>query len=98
MFIILQLSSIPELDIDIPPNKEILEDKLEEDKCKETTAEEIKPNTEESKFDEISKPDVKPEYERFIKMVQVGVPVQAVKIKVKLEGLDPDVFEGILNK
>lgn len=52
------------------------------------------------------KPDVsqttdavtKPEYDRFIKLVHVGVPVQAVKLKVSIEGLDPDEFERLLKK
>ncbi|KAM3963738.1 coiled-coil domain containing 53 [Aphomia sociella] len=39
-----------------------------------------------------------PEYDRFIKMVQVGVPLQAVKLKVSMEGLDPDIFEKVLSK
>ncbi|XP_026752235.2 WASH complex subunit 3 [Galleria mellonella] len=39
-----------------------------------------------------------PEYDRFVKMVQVGVPLQAVKLKVSMEGLDPNVLEKIVNK
>ncbi|XP_063624270.1 WASH complex subunit 3 [Cydia splendana] len=41
---------------------------------------------------------VTPEYMRFVKMVQVGVPLQAVKLKLTLEGLDPSVFDKIMNK
>lgn len=41
---------------------------------------------------------VHPEYERFVKMVQVGVPVQAVKLKLQLEGLDPNVLDEVLQK
>lgn len=40
----------------------------------------------------------RPEYDRFVKMVQVGVPLQAVKLKVSLEGLDPNVLDTILGK
>ncbi|KPJ05523.1 WASH complex subunit CCDC53 [Papilio xuthus] len=40
----------------------------------------------------------KPEYDRFIKLVQVGVPLQAVKLKVAIEGLDPDEFECLMKK
>ncbi|XP_013181493.1 PREDICTED: WASH complex subunit CCDC53 [Papilio xuthus] len=40
----------------------------------------------------------KPEYDRFIKLVQVGVPLQAVKLKVAVEGLDPDEFESLMKK
>ncbi|KAF9795807.1 hypothetical protein SFRURICE_013813 [Spodoptera frugiperda] len=39
-----------------------------------------------------------PEYDRFVKMVQVGVPLQAVKLKLSLEGLDPNVLDAILGK
>lgn len=40
----------------------------------------------------------RPEYDRFVKMVQVGVPLQAAKLKCSLEGLDPDVLAEILGK
>ncbi|KAJ8730490.1 hypothetical protein PYW08_001903 [Mythimna loreyi] len=40
----------------------------------------------------------RPEYDRFVKMVQVGVPVQAVKLKLQLEGLDPNVLDEVLAK
>lgn len=39
-----------------------------------------------------------PEYDRFVKMVQVGVPLEAVKLKVSLEGLDPEILEKVLGK
>ena len=39
-----------------------------------------------------------PEYDRFVKMVQVGVPLQAVKLKLQLEGLDPNVLDEVLGK
>ncbi|KAH9640019.1 hypothetical protein HF086_008114 [Spodoptera exigua] len=39
-----------------------------------------------------------PEYDRFVKMVQVGVPLQAVKLKLSLEGLDPNILDEILGK
>lgn len=38
----------------------------------------------------------KPEYDKFVKMVQVGVPLQAVKLKVSLEGLDPEILEQLI--
>ncbi|XP_026486451.1 WASH complex subunit 3 [Vanessa tameamea] len=41
---------------------------------------------------------IKPEYERFIKMVQVGVPIDAVKLKISLEGLDPNELDKIMKK
>lgn len=33
-----------------------------------------------------------PEYDRFLKMVSVGVPLEAVKLKLSVEGLDLNVF------
>lgn len=32
-------------------------------------------------------------YQKFFKMVQVGVPVQAVKLKMQNEGLDPNILD-----
>lgn len=34
-----------------------------------------------------------PQYARFFRMIQVGVPVQAVRLKMKSEGLDPSILE-----
>lgn len=38
-----------------------------------------------------------PEYDRFIKMVSVGVPLEAVKLKLSTEGLDPNVFAKLVS-
>lgn len=32
-------------------------------------------------------------YKKYFKMMQVGVPIQAVKIKMQAEGLDPNILE-----
>lgn len=32
-------------------------------------------------------------FDRFFKMIQVGVPIQAVRIKMQAEGLDPGILE-----
>ncbi|KAJ2950308.1 hypothetical protein O0L34_g11674 [Tuta absoluta] len=37
-----------------------------------------------------------PEYDKFVKMVHVGVPLPAVKLKMSTEGLDPDILDKIL--
>ncbi|KAI5633856.1 subunit CCDC53 of WASH complex domain-containing protein [Phthorimaea operculella] len=37
-----------------------------------------------------------PEYDRFVKMVHVGVPLPAVKLKLSTEGLDPDILDKLL--
>lgn len=40
-----------------------------------------------------SKVKIDPLYGKFFKMVQVGVPVQAVKLKMQNEGLDPNILD-----
>lgn len=32
-------------------------------------------------------------YKKFFKMLQVGVPAQAIKLKMQVEGLDPSMLE-----
>lgn len=34
-----------------------------------------------------------PRYATFFKMIQFGVPIQAVKLKMDTEGLDPSILE-----
>lgn len=34
-----------------------------------------------------------PQYARFFRMIHVGVPVQAVRLKMQAEGLDPSILE-----
>lgn len=62
------------------------------------SVEEPEPKVEESQETPKEEAPVRPEYDRFLKMVQVGVPLQAVKLKVSIEGLDPNVLEEIINK
>lgn len=40
----------------------------------------------------------RPQYDRFVKMVHVGVPLQAAKLKCAMEGLDPNVLDEIIGK
>jgi WASH complex subunit CCDC53 len=35
-----------------------------------------------------------PSYKKFFKMVQMGIPLPAVKIKAQAEGLDPNVLDN----
>lgn len=51
------------------------------------------PEDVDSKVEE-SKLKVDVMYQKFFKMVQVGVPIQAVKLKMQNEGLDPNVLEA----
>lgn len=92
----LQLSSIPELTHNIPHTPEVAETPAIAEQTNALPIEETngEPEQSEDKTDSLARP----EYDRFIKMVQVGVPVQAVKLKVSLEGLDPNVLEDILRK
>lgn len=80
-----QLSSLPDvIDPEITSTKEPIET--------ENTSTEVGPviDTEEDKE------PVNLEYMRFVKMVQVGVPLQAVKLKVSMEGLDPNELDKML--
>jgi len=36
-----------------------------------------------------------PQYARFFRMIQVGVPVEAVRLKMQAEGLDPSILEWV---
>lgn len=86
---IFQLSSIPELN-SIGEKKEPQQLPIDDPKVVIENEPIIKEEVDEPL------PKVNPEYERFVKMVQVGVPIEAVKLKVSLEGLDPTVLEKIL--
>ncbi|XP_072938592.1 WASH complex subunit 3 [Epargyreus clarus] len=96
-----KLSSIPEVNVSSQPkeSQEISPQKLQPEKADVLTTEtaavegakEVEPQNEELQ-------KVKPEYERFVKMVQVGVPLNAVKLKLSLEGLDPEELDRILKK
>ncbi|CAK1600526.1 unnamed protein product [Parnassius mnemosyne] len=101
-----RLSSIPEVNNSSQTNEsaEALNNspiKTEEAKVDNqaqgiTNTEDKVPETEASTTDVSIQ--TKPEYERFLKMIQVGVPLEAVKLKVSLEGLDPNVLESFLKK
>ncbi|KAG6461257.1 hypothetical protein O3G_MSEX012516 [Manduca sexta] len=92
-----KLSSIPELDNTKAPELDNKPQAIETQKQTAQDSPKTEPivSVEESKE---TKSEIRPEYEKFVKMVQVGVPLQAVKLKVSLEGLDPNIFEAIMNK
>ncbi|KAL0881248.1 hypothetical protein ABMA27_002345 [Loxostege sticticalis] len=87
-----RLSSIPEVNT----TKEIAKPQEDTQVEKPPEKEETEPSL-ETQETEPSPVQARPEYDRFVKMVQVGVPLQAVKLKVSMEGLDPDIFEQIIN-
>ncbi|XP_045768949.1 WASH complex subunit 3 [Maniola jurtina] len=94
-----RLSSIPEVNTpqkDPKPEDKNDSNSNEQDKDNKATEpnEELVPQLETA----IGPTAAKPEYERFIKMVQVGVPIDAVKLKISLEGLDPSEFDNIMRK
>ncbi|CAG4934470.1 unnamed protein product [Parnassius apollo] len=101
-----RLSSIPEVNDSSQTNESVKsldnsQVKTEEAEVDNQTqgiknTEEKAPETEASTTNDSIQ--TKPEYERFIKMIQVGVPLEAVKLKVSLEGLDPKVLESLLKK
>ncbi|XP_047119415.1 WASH complex subunit 3 isoform X1 [Schistocerca piceifrons] len=45
-------------------------------------------------------PQIDPTLSKFVRMIQVGVPVQAVRMKMQAEGMDPSVLDnyGALSK
>lgn len=51
---------------------------------------EVESKDEETKVQSAAKD---PRYEKYFKMLHVGVPKQAVKLKMKQEGLDPSILE-----
>uniref|UniRef100_A0A8D8R5B1 WASH complex subunit CCDC53 n=1 Tax=Cacopsylla melanoneura TaxID=428564 RepID=A0A8D8R5B1_9HEMI len=48
----------------------------------------------ETDADNKPKEEVPEELKRFYKMIQFGVPVQAVKLKMKAEGFDPELIQS----
>ncbi|CAH2077190.1 unnamed protein product, partial [Iphiclides podalirius] len=101
-----RLSSIPEVnDVSKTDVKEEICDSSQEkpEDLEECSVNETILNTEDKKQDTEGSDvnhtiQAKPEYYRFIKMIQVGVPLGAVKLKVSLEGLDPKQLDSLLKK
>lgn len=94
----LQLSSIPEVNAETDtakPQDPITEQTTD---INETNSEQINAADESIPESSNTAEKIKPEYERFVKMVQVGVPIDAVKLKISLEGLDPNELDRILKK
>ncbi|CAH4029265.1 unnamed protein product [Pieris brassicae] len=95
-----RLSSLPEIS---SPEPSLIKQQFETNSENTTQAEattdaEEKTTEEEKTTDGEEKPTqtIKAEYMRFVKMVHVGVPIQAVKLKASLEGLDPNELDIIL--
>lgn len=92
------MSSIPEVNTDTKltkaENTSITANEETKEK-NETIIEEEKETSNDTA--DLNTNKIKPEYERFVKMVQVGVPKDAVKLKISLEGLDPNELDKILS-
>ncbi|CAH0581657.1 unnamed protein product [Chrysodeixis includens] len=100
-----RLSSIPELNTPSPTTTEVQkaeaapsEAPTESQNTSPVSAEPQlqQPEEQAPNVDTIEGKVARPEYDRFVKMVQVGVPLQAVKLKLSLEGLEPKVLDEIL--
>ncbi|XP_045447340.1 WASH complex subunit 3 [Melitaea cinxia] len=93
-----RLSSIPEVNTETDaakPQEPVTEQPTE---INEANSEQINAANENIPENSNTAEKIKPEYERFVKMVQVGVPIDAVKLKISLEGLDPNELDRILKK
>ncbi|XP_022814293.1 WASH complex subunit 3 [Spodoptera litura] len=103
-----RLSSIPELNTATPTLLQKPAEVTETTSTEETPAAEPQnmvpvqdtkeQETPSESTDTVEGKSSHPEYDRFVKMVQVGVPLQAVKLKLSLEGLDPNILDQILGK
>lgn len=101
--IFFQLSSIPEVNKESEKTKSeyivnvTIETEENQDENQKTETKPVIPeNAAVCNNTDLNVNKVKPEYERFIKMVQVGVPKDAVKLKISLEGLDPNELDKML--
>ncbi|XP_041987300.1 WASH complex subunit 3 [Aricia agestis] len=92
-----RLSSIPEINPSTEPTskQEVISDSSNDNNNNELEDTNHDINHAEQN---LSQTEISSEYERFVKMVHVGVPIEAVKLKLSLEGLDVHIFEQILGK
>lgn len=97
MFRFTQLSSIPGLEQEHHKESNNINEnnasKLEEikvPKVDEPDKSEVDSKDEETKVQSAAKD---PRYEKYFKMLHVGVPKQAFKSKMEQEGLDPSILE-----
>ncbi|CAL7934583.1 unnamed protein product [Xylocopa violacea] len=90
------LASVPGLDQD--QNTKCAIENTDENKQKENDTSKDEPETvkqEEPKVVQTEEQSAKtdPRYEKYLKMVHFGVPKEAVKLKMKQEGLDPSILD-----
>ncbi|XP_044750804.1 WASH complex subunit 3 [Coccinella septempunctata] len=89
-----QLSSIPDENFRIENDSIVENDPVQ---IENSASDEILPEIESVDIvePEESKPSNNPIYSKYFKMVQVGVPAQAVKLKMMSDGLDPNVLDQV---
>lgn len=97
-----KLNSVPGLDSQDVKNKtvEIAPPVSEVVRTEEKMDTEETPAVIESKEIELppAKPTLDPEHMKYVKMLQVGVPEPAVRLKMTQEGIDPSIQDEIINK
>ncbi|XP_023298220.2 WASH complex subunit 3 [Lucilia cuprina] len=88
-----KLASIPDVEKDTTPTASVKENN--KDTSGETTVE-AEPTPEQQQVDSIKgiKVTEHESYKKFFKMLQVGVPLQAIKIKMQVEGLDCNMLDN----
>ncbi|XP_071562908.1 WASH complex subunit 3 isoform X1 [Temnothorax nylanderi] len=93
-----RLSSIPGLEQDhhkessnVNENETSKLEEVEVNEVDEPDNSEAKPKDEEKEVQSAAKD---PRYERYFKMLHVGVPKQAVKLKMEQEGLDSSILDN----
>ncbi|VVD03311.1 unnamed protein product [Leptidea sinapis] len=90
-----RLSSIPEVNQHLGKTQAtVIDQEISQNKTNEESVQ-VDVNT---RVDEEIESTIKPEYERFMKMLQVGVPLDAVKLKMSLEGINSVEIEKVLGK
>lgn len=89
----LQLASIPDIKqkdvVEQQPIKQTFEN-INNEPIDEIQV--VEPKVEETSINGI-KVSEHDDYKKFFKMLQVGVPAQAIKMKMQVEGLDPNILE-----
>uniref|UniRef100_A0A8D1G430 WASH complex subunit 3 n=1 Tax=Sus scrofa TaxID=9823 RepID=A0A8D1G430_PIG len=95
-----KLSSIPGLDVVTFEVSPISVTRITNESHSETTSEQLQNSFQDSgpQESEVTPENTltvakDPRYARYLKMVQVGVPVMAIRNKMISEGLDPDLLE-----
>ncbi|GBP87540.1 WASH complex subunit 3 [Eumeta japonica] len=92
-----KLSSIPEVNQQLPTSTPESTNILDTNTSQSKSDNEENCNKgSENKGNKIEESEIPPEYIRFLKMIQVGVPLEAVKLKASVEGLNPDVLQKLI--